>query len=479
MKSMESDIVGRKKEVDFLQELVHSRKSEFVAVLGRRRVGKTFLIRNAFAQPFTFYVTGYANATNEIQLSNFYKVLKKTAKRPALKEATNWIGAFEHLIDYITTAKQKKKIIFIDELPWFDTPNSDFLIALEHFWNAWCSARKDILLIVCGSAASWMVNKLINNKGGLHNRITQKLKILPFTLGECEVFVHQKRTVLDRYQIIQLYMVLGGIPYYWDQINRRLSAMQNIQKICFTENGILRTEFNNLFKALFTNVDKHEKIVQTLATKAKGLTREEIVRYTKIKDGGSVSRLLSELEESGFIRKYQPFEKKSRMSLYQLVDAYTLFYFQFIQNKTILDENSWLNNIDSPQYRAWSGYAFEQVCLYHLPQIKVALGISGIYTETSSWRSVVKTNGAQIDLVIDRRDHVVNLCEMKFSMNAFAITKSYDTVLRNKVAAFKAATKTKKAVMLTFITTYGLMQNAYAAAIVQNNINMEALFKEV
>jgi uncharacterized protein len=294
-----------------------------------------------------------------------------------------------------------------------------------------------VLLIVCGSAASWMINELINNKDGLHNRVTQRLKIEPFTLKECELYIKSKKISLEKYQIIQLYMVLGGIPFYWDEIEKGWSANQNIDAICFSKNGLLRTEFRNMFKALFNKNDKHQLIVETLAKKGKGLSREEIIKQAKLKNGGSVTRLLNELEESGFIKKYAPFGKKNRNSLYQLIDFHTLFYLKFIKYHSLNDKKYWIKIIDSTTYRTWSGYAFEQVCLYHLDEIKYALGISGVDTHSSSWRSVAKKNGAQIDLVIDRRDEVINLCEMKFSIHPFTIDKKYESELRNKIGTFK------------------------------------------
>ncbi len=473
---IKKEIVGRKNELQFFEDILQSYKSEFACVYGRRRVGKTFLIRNAYAQPFTFYFTGYANATLEVQLKQFSVALAKLSKTKKKLTFTNWIDAFNALIQYLEKITTKKKIIFIDELPWLDTPNSDFIMALEHFWNTWASARKDIILIVCGSAASWMINKLINNKGGLHNRITQKLKVLPFTLQECEQFIQLKKNIIDRYQIIQLYMVLGGIPYYWDQVNRRQSAAQNIERLCFTENGIMRNEFNNLLTSLFNQNDKHNTIIKSLAAKAKGLTRNEIVKHTKLKDGGSVTRLLSELEESGFLRKYKPFGKLNRDSLYQLTDFYSLFYFKFIVGSTLEDTNYWTTNLDSSTYRTWSGYAFENVCRCHLPQIKIALGISGMHTESASWRSKKAATGAQIDLVIDRNDNVITICEMKFSNTAYEITKAYESNLRNKIAAFRTETATKKSLFIAMLTPYGLKANARAASIVQNSITTNELF---
>ncbi|MES2776145.1 MAG: ATP-binding protein [Bacteroidota bacterium] len=469
-------IIGRQREMEIFTAALNSNRSEFLAVYGRRRVGKTYLIRTAFEKKITFYFTGVANSSTEQQLANFDTAFKKINKKTKKAPAKNWFTAFDQLTHFLEKTTTAKKVIFIDELPWLDTANSGFIQALEYFWNSWASARKDVILVVCGSAASWMINKLINNKGGLHNRVTKRIKVLPFTLLECEQLVRSKKTVLNRYQIVQLYMVFGGIPFYWDEVSKELSAEQNIQEICFGENGLLRTEFTNLFSSIFSNADRHVAIANALATKAKGLTRDEIIKGSGLPDGGSMTRLLTEMEESGFIRKYVPFEKKMRTSLYQLTDHYTLFYLRFIKTTAWFDENRWLNILDKPVYRAWTGYAFEQVCLYHLKQLKHALGIAAVDINVSSWRSSSKENGAQIDLVIDRRDQVINLCEMKFSINPFLIDKKYDTVLRNKIAAFKKETGTRKSVFLTMVTTFGLQKNSYAAATVQNDVDMNALF---
>ncbi len=469
-------IIGRKKETDILNKKLMSAKSEFVALYGRRRVGKTYLVRNLFEGRFTFWLTGLAQASLEQQLTNFNITIREQNPKSGFKQTDNWMGAFQQIRRTIEKSKQKKKIIFIDELPWFDTPHSGFISALEHFWNSWASARKDVLLIVCGSAASWMINKLINNKGGLHNRVTQKIRIEPFTLKECDDLLRYKKMTLDHYQLIQLYMVLGGNPFYWEAVEKGLSASQNINKLCFDRNGLLSNEFNNLFKSLFAKAERHEAIVNALAKKNKGLTREEISRESKLANGGGLTRLLNELEESGFIRRYIPFGKISRNSLYQLCDFFSLFHIKFLKGQKTFDKNHWLRMIDNPKHRAWSGYAFEQVCLTHIPQIKKALGISGVETATSSWKSKKTKDGAQIDLVIDRRDGVINLCEMKFSINSFTIDKKHDAELRNKVGTFKSETQTRKSVFLTTVTTFGLQPNAYSGN-VQSDLNMDALFE--
>lgn len=469
--------IGREKELKKFEKIRQSGRSEFVAIYGRRRVGKTELIRKVFNRQFTFQMAAIANANKTRQLLNFHTALQKYRDdKEILALPKNWFIAFQQLIHYLEQSKNSQKVIFLDELPWFDTPKSDFIQSLEHFWNSWASARDDIILVVCGSAASWMVNKLVNHRGGLHNRVTHKIHLQPFNLKETETFLRLKNKGIDRYQVIQLYMVMGGIPFYLEAVSGEYSAAQNIERICFAEDGLLRTEFDNLFRALFNKAERHITIVRTMASKAKGLTRKEIIALTGLPESGTTTKLLEELEKSGFIRRYFPFQKTKRGSLFRLVDFYTLFYLRFIEKSNPADRNNWVNAIDNPKIRAWSGYAFEQVCLYHIQQIKEALSVAGVITHSSAWRSQQHKKGVQIDLVIDRRDHVVNLCEMKFSLESFKITKSYATQLQQKIATFRAETKTKKAIHLTFVTTYGLEQNTWAINLVQNDLTMDVLF---
>jgi hypothetical protein len=367
-------------------------------------------------------------------------------------------------------------VIFLDELPWFDTPQSGFLSALEHFWNSWATTRHDVLLAVCGSSASWIIHKVINNKGGLHNRITKRIKLEPFTLAETEAFFKSKNSALERYQIAQLYMVLGGIPFYLEMVDMGQSAVQNINRLCFETNGELRTEFGNLYESLFKKAQNHVAIIEALSTKSIGLNRDDLIKLAKINNGGGTTTLLQELEECGFIRKYPAFGKKEKHHIYQLIDFYSLFYLTFIKDTSLLDDNLWVNGIDNPAYRAWSGYAFEMVCLHHLKEIKHALGISGVFTTTSSWYAPDKKQKAQIDLVIDRRDGIINLCEMKFSIKPFTIEKRYADELKNKVELFREQTQTQKSTFLTMITTFGLQRNEHSNAWVQNSITLNDLF---
>ncbi|MEM8523862.1 MAG: ATP-binding protein [Bacteroidota bacterium] len=468
-------LIGRKRELKQLHNHLRSKKSEFVAVYGRRRVGKTFLIRQAYNNEFAFYLTGLANAGMKQQLSQFHAALLKYGQKVnwTPEVASDWFIAFRQLETLMEKLPQNtKKVIFLDELPWLDTPKSYFLSGLEHFWNSWASARDDILLIVCGSAASWMLNNLIKNKGGLYNRITDRIKLQLFTLKETEAFLQEKNAVYNRYQNLLLYMTFGGIPFYLDYVDSGKSAMQNINDLCFLMDAPFRIEYESLYASLFNKHERHVAVVEALAKKAKGLTRKEIVKITKLSNGGGMSRILKELEESNFIRSYKSFGKKKYERLYQLVDLYSLFYLRFIRNAEEEDEEFWLNHLETPTFFAWGGYAFEMVCLHHIPQIKRALGISGVQTSTSGWQS----KEAQIDLVLDRKDQVINLCEMKFSLHPFAIDKKYAENLRNKMGNFREATQTNKALFLTFISTYGVKKNKYSG-MVRNDLKMDILFE--
>jgi AAA+ ATPase superfamily predicted ATPase len=469
-------MIGRKEEIAELQQIVESKQSEFVAVFGRRRVGKTFLIREFFGNKFVFYHTGIANQDMSVQLNSFSKSLNNYSKM-SFPQCKNWFEAFENLVVLLKNSRVRgKKVIFIDEMPWMDTHKSGFVSALEWFWNSYCSAQKDIILVVCGSASSWIMSKIIKNHGGLHNRVTQQIYLKPFSLAECEQLFAENGITLNRHQILESYMIFGGIPYYLSLFQKRYGLPQNVDYLCFKDKGKLTDEFENLYASLFKNYDKHIAVVKALSMKSKGLSREEIVEGTKISNGGTLTKTLAELELSGFIRRYNSFEKKEKNALYQLVDFFTLFYFTFMHDKTVNDEHFWTNYIENAQHRAWSGYGFEQVCLVHLQQIKQKLSIAGVLTKTSAWRSADKENPVQIDLLIDRNDKVINLCEMKFASEQFVIDKNYDEALRNKRGAFRSETKTNKAIHLTMITTYGVKHNQYWGNI-QSEVTMDDLFE--
>lgn len=463
-------MIGRLRESKELQDVIDSGRSEFVVVYGRRRVGKTYLIRNYFNNQFTFYSTGLANDELAVQLANFNTALKLHKAYKQTEDATNWMEAFTNLTKILAASKAPIKTIFIDELPWMDTKNSDLITAIDFFWNKWASARSDIKFIVCGSSASWMLNKLLKNTKGLYNRITNKIKLQPFTLSETKAYLQKLHCKYDNYQVVQLYMALGGIPYYLNYIKPTESAAQNINRLFFSEAAKLKDEYDQLFASMFKNYKQHLNVVNTLAVKKKGLYKNEIVKYAKISDGGTLSNTLKELEASDFIKKYNTPGKILRNARYQLTDNFTLFYNNFLYKTT--DHNYWLNAINTPQYYAWAGNAFEIVCLQHETQIKKALGISGIQTNTYTWGN----DKAQVDLVLDRNDNVINLVEIKFSIHEFTISKEYEKKLQQKIAAYMLAHPSKKAVWLVMLTTYSLA-TVRNAALVHNSLTMDVLFE--
>ena len=468
-------IIGRKSEINRLKEYIESDKAELIAVYGRRRVGKTFLIKQFFNEKFTFYFSGAENANKKQQLFNFTTALNRYSKieNPVVD---NWQSAFVQLEKYLRKVKTKgRKVIFIDELPWLDNAKSGFLSAFEYFWNTYASSQKEIFLVICGSATSWIMNKIIKNRGGLHNRVTRQICLEPFTLGETEQFLKSKKILMSRFQIAECYMVLGGVPYYLEQLEKSLSLSQNIDNMFFKDKAILRDEYSKLYSSLFKSPEKYIKIIETLAKKRKGLTREEIIKFSNISNGGGLTTILEELELCGFISINNNFTTKKNLQLYQLTDFYSLFYLNFVKSRKGTNSNYWSSLIDNTTHRAWVGYSFELLCQTHISQIKRALSIGGVISYISGWRSRDAENGAQIDLLIDRNDNIINLCEMKYTTKKFVITKSYDKNLHNKRAVFIEETNTEKSIYITMITTYGVKRNEYWSNI-QNEILLDDLF---
>jgi len=432
---MSETFIGRKAEKVLLINALQSPDPELIAVYGRRRVGKTFLIRDTYSSALIFECSGMHNSSLKKQLENFGNELTAAGYLFPKKHLNNWLSAFKMLADFSETRiSKKKRVIFFDEFPWLCTHRSGFLEAFEHFWNTWASRQPNLVVVICGSAASWMIKNVVNNRGGLHNRITRKIRLLPFTLMETEKYLRARKVNLDRYQLLLLYMVMGGIPQYLKEIRTGESASQVIDRICFTKDGMLNDEFKNLYFSLFELASRHIEVVRALANKTKGLTRSEIISACKFSSGGRTTALLNELAESGFITAYLPFEKTIKDSVYKLTDEYSLFYIKFIEHRKSQGPGTWINFSRESSWKSWSGYAFESICIKHIPQLKKALGIGGVYTETSSWRYVTKEegNGTQIDLIIDRKDGCINICEVKFSIDSFLINKKYLAELENK-----------------------------------------------
>ena len=468
-----SKIIGRNLEQALLKEAIDNDKSELIALYGRRRIGKTYLIREYFKTSIVFEMSGLFGGSLKDQLETFSKELVKRTKRTELETAKSWFQAFTMLESYLDKFKsESKKVIFIDEFPWIATPKSKFLMAFENFWNTYCTKRNDLIVVICGSAASYMVQKIIKNKGGLHNRITRKIRLLPFNLYETEAFLLKNGIKFTRYDVIQIYMTLGGVPHYLEKLSKGLSASQNIDKLCFSKDGVLNDEFNQLFASLFDDSERHMKLVKTLAKSNKGITRNELINQSKISSSGDFTSKLEELIESGFVTDYPYYQNKKQLTLYRLSDEYSRFYLKFIDNNKNGGAGTWQKLYTTQSYLSWSGFAFETLCLKHIQQIKKALRIDAIYTTSSSWFN----ENAQVDLLIDRSDNVMQLCEMKFYNAVFTIDKSYYLNLKNKIAALQQHTKTRKNIFVTLITSYGIKENEYSKELVHSLLGMDVLF---
>ena len=475
---MNDKLISRVRECKELQRCLDSDRSEFVVISGRRRIGKTYLIDNFFNRKYDFTFVGEHRTPAKVQIQSFMRALGKHTKRK-LPKAETWYDAFNALEDYLERLSTKqKKVIFIDEMPWIDTQRSNFVNALEKFWNGWGNRRTDIMLIATGSATSWMADKIEANQGGLHARITCNLHLSPFNLNETEEYLIQRGCQWDRYQILQCYMIFGGVPFYLSLINPKESLAQNIDNLFFAKGSQLRGEFDELYYALFTKADSYISVVKLLATNRSGLTREEIIKATGI-EGAFLSKLLRNLERCDFITRLSQYGSKIRNCQYRLVDFFTLFYYKFIEPNNTKDEHWWSRNIDSRSIISWMGFSFELICLSHCEQIKTALGISGVGTAISTWRSVADTNtntpGFQIDMIIERADRIIHLCEIKFSTSPYVIDNAYEKKLRERMTLFRVATKNKKTLVNTFITTFGVANGKYKS-ILHSEVTIDNLF---
>lgn len=467
--------IGREYEIRQLEKYRDSKESEFIIVYGRRRVGKTFLVKEFFDDTYDFKVTGLYKKPKKTQLKNFYLALLEYGAS-VKKVPSDWLEAFAELKKLLKGLKvERKKIIFIDELPWLDTPKSEFLSAFEGFWNGWGAQQNDLMLVVCGSATTWITNKILSDKGGLFNRAARRLYLMPFTLQETERYLVSRGIHWSRYDIVECYMTMGGIPYYLKLLDNELSNLANIDTIFFKRNGPLWDEFDHLYETLFGNSKGYLKIIEALSTKKSGLTRKEIIGETKLEDNGLLTQMLKNLKDSLFVRAYNTFGYDEKNIVYQLADYFTLFYLHFMKGRQNPDEHFWTHFLDNPGKSSWAGQTFEQVCKDHIMQVKKAIGISALLTDISSWHGATEGGKAQIDLIIDRRDRTTSICEIKFSVGEFVIDKDYEAKLRQKIEVFREATKSKKALQLVMITTYGVRRNAHSG-IVQSQVKIDDLF---
>ena len=472
-------MIGRKKEFKALRSLLESEESEFSVLYGRRRIGKTYLVNEALGKEFAFHHSGLREGNTRKQLDAFRVALRQQGyfNCPRLN---NWLEAFFELENFLERSEKSRKVVFLDEMPWMDTPKSGFLTALESFWNGWACLRKDIVLVVCGSATSWMVRNIIRNSGGLYNRVRTRIKLLPFTLGECMEYADRELHLgYSRRDVAECYMALGGVAYYWSVLEKGKSPSQNIDALFFSEQEGLRGEYDELYRSIFRHPDMYWKIVEKLGGKRDGLTRDELLRVFGGTSNGSFSRCLSDLEECGFIRNYLPTARGRNGGVYQIVDNFTLFYRRFVLGQNNRSGDYWQSVLTEGAKNEWRGFAFERICLAHIGQIKAALGISGVHTEAYSWRGwAADGNEAQVDLLLDRRDGIVNVCEMKYSRKPYAIDREEAERIQRRIDAFRDRLGSDRSIHLTMITSNGLEHNMYSHE-VQSEITLDDLFKEI
>ena len=464
-------IVGRKREIAELTRLKGSNQAEFVALYGRRRVGKTWLVRNYFQDQFTFYTTGIARGNRKEQLKNFYKSICSYSKK-TLKEPKDWYETFDLLKSVIKQSRQRRKVVFLDELPWMDTQKSEFLKAIDLFWNSWGCMQSNLLFIVCGSAASWMVKNIIRDKGGLHNRLTCHLHLAPFTLSETKSYLHSQGLRWSDETVAECYMIMGGIPYYLHLLDRSMSLAQNVDRLFFAPNALLKDEFDTLYKSLFKKSEEYVKIIAALSKRRSGYTRDDIVKATGLSNGGGLTRRLDELEQCNFIRRYSPI--KGKTPIYQLVDFYSLFYFLFLDGKRRYDRDAWLHLQATPRHNTWLGLSFERLCFAHVHAILKGLGITGTATNTYA----LLTSDAQMDMVIERADKVTSLCEMKYSSRPYAMSAEEAKKIRHREDEIGVSFPTQKQVLVSLVTNRTPKKNEHYNNVISSSLTLENLFDD-
>ncbi len=473
-------MVGRQEEIKKIQQLLSSNKAQFLAVTGRRRVGKTFLVDSTLRAHYCFSMTGIQNGDTATQLVNFSVKLAEYKGDATVQTPRNWQEAFLHLKNYLKTLDStKKQVVFIDELPWVNAPRSGFVQLLAHFWNDYLSKEPHFLLVICGSATSWISKNIINDPGGLHNRVTEIIHLRPFTIAETKSFLANNGLSLSNLELAKTYMALGGVPFYLETLRKGESFPVGIERICFSPNGILKNEYHNLYQALFNNSSLHQAIVAALAERPKGLSNKDILSITGRQPTGSYRRALQELILSDFVLECTPFQRKKRDSVYRLVDEYSVFYHHFIKGNRKYTPGIWQQLAASQSYKTWAGYAFENLCHKHIESIKKALNIAAVYAEISSLYipGSAKQEGFQIDLLIDRKDDCINLCEIKFHSGPYILDKSEYQRLLEKKQRFLAYTGTRKQVFLTMITNFSLARNQYSDEIVDVALSLDQLLE--
>jgi uncharacterized protein len=474
------DLIGRKYEVTQLKKKLNSDKAELIAVIGRRRIGKTFLIRNVYSKQIVFHMTGLHKGRLQEHMERFSTVLYNSYNQEyEIVQPKNWFEAFDLLKEFIKFKKSKeKKVIFLDEFPWLATNKSRFITAFADFWNTFGVWQKDLIVVICGSSASWMIKNVLKSKGSLHNRITDRITLDQFNLYETELFLRKKRIIVSRFEIAQMYMATGGVPYYLDLLDKGESIVQAMDRLFFKKNAVLQLEYDELLSSLFDRSELHQKVIEILVTHPNGLQRTSLVNKGKFGSGGGFTDIVDELIASGFLTKEVPYGKTTYEALYKIKDPYIYFYHKYVKPNLNVNQKIWEKLSMMPTWKSWSGLAFENLCKLHFSQILYKLGIHGMLNKQHIWyhKGNEEMSGAQCDMIIDRYDNVINLCEIKFTQRPFLISKSYANEIEKKITAFSHFNKIRKTIFLTFVSANGLQENIYSKNLVQNLIVLDDLF---
>lgn len=467
-------LIGRKKEIQELEKAYRSGQFEFIALYGRRRVGKTYLVSQVFEDRISFRHAASPNDEErqdekgllKMQLEVFYGSLLAQGLKES-KKPNSWVEAFLLLIRLFEGKDPAERwVIFLDEFPWMDTKRSNFIEAFSWFLNFWAANQKNLMIIAAGSSTSWMLNNLIHSTGGLYNRVTNPIRLSPFRLQETEQFFREKGFDLSRYSIARIQMAFGGIPYYLNFLDRGEGLSRFVDRMLFEKGAKLGLEYDTLFRSSFEKGDLARKIAEYLGKRSSGYTRKEIVEGLKISDGKAVKDALDALQEGDFVLEYVPYKEAQNKKRYRLIDPFCIFYLHFVAGKRSLDPSFFA---DSVEPNSWIGAAFENLCAAHLEQIKRALVISKLSSIEFSlvFPKEEDKKGAQVDLVLVRKDRIVNLCEMKFYGKPYVQTEKEHHSLTNRVARLKETLPATYSIAPVLITVFEPSSGGYPDDYVQ------------
>ena len=494
-------MIGRKKEIKLLNEICDLEESSLVAIYGRRRIGKTYLVNHMFKKYrqdcLFFEFTGAYDGDKRGQIDNFIDQVYEWFYVEPSFEIKSWSDAFRFLKRTIDKEIKKrdsneKVIVFLDEVPWIDRSNKGgFLSALGYFWNTWCEPRENVVLILCGSNSSWIRDKILKNaRGSLYQRVTHQISMYPFDLKETKAYLlEQKGFMIDNKTVTDIYMIFGGVAKYLSFLNPNESSAENIDRVFFSIHGSMYREYDELFSSLFADKsDYYKSVIELLCTRRSGFSLSDISKAFNEKLGGKLRLAIAELEECGFIKGLSKYGNSVRGVNYMIVDPYILFHHKWIKGFSrndiaTLPNNYWLHKSSSQSYAVWSGYAFEIVVMVNIRLYLNAIGRLGFFSGVYHWQHMAKSEdeqGAQIDMVVNYGNNIFDILECKYYNSEYVISKEYAKNIKNKLSMFKKYglySKQKSELRLVFLTSYGVKMNAEAHSLNISRVCLDDLFE--